>query len=68
MVMRKYIECDTYSSLSVQTDDTLADYDSTIQQFGIRLAVRSNPRLSSSISELVVIRNIANAARTVTKT
>lgn len=43
--MRKYIECDTYVSLSVQTDETLKDYDATIQQFGTQLAVRLNYHL-----------------------
>ena len=38
-VMRKYVECDTYASLSVQTSETLEDYDTTIQQFGSRLSV-----------------------------
>ncbi|KAI0814933.1 hypothetical protein BC629DRAFT_1436013 [Irpex lacteus] len=36
-VLRKYIECDTYVALSVQTEDTLTDYDTTIQEFGKRL-------------------------------
>ena len=37
--MRKYLECDTYVSLSVQTTETLEDYEKTIRQFGARLSV-----------------------------
>ncbi|KAI0684868.1 hypothetical protein BC835DRAFT_1291935 [Cytidiella melzeri] len=32
--IRKYLECDMYVSFHVHTDDTLEDYDKTIQQFG----------------------------------
>ncbi|KAI0700634.1 hypothetical protein BC835DRAFT_1411979 [Cytidiella melzeri] len=35
--IRKYLECDMYVSFHVHTDDTLEDYDKTIQQFGQRL-------------------------------
>ncbi|KAI0091220.1 hypothetical protein BDY19DRAFT_934569 [Irpex rosettiformis] len=41
MALRKYIECDVYVALRVQTSETLEDYDATIQQFGERLAAYS---------------------------
>ncbi|KAI0796362.1 hypothetical protein BC629DRAFT_1734435 [Irpex lacteus] len=47
--MRKYIECDTYVSLSVQTDETLKDYDATIQQFGTQLAAYSEGCADSDV-------------------
>ncbi|KAI0683923.1 hypothetical protein BC835DRAFT_1422790 [Cytidiella melzeri] len=35
--IQKYLECDMYVSFHVHTDDTLEDYDKTIQQFGQQL-------------------------------
>ncbi|KAI0777095.1 hypothetical protein BC629DRAFT_1736243 [Irpex lacteus] len=46
--LRKYIECDTFVALSVHTEDTLKDYDDTIQQFGSRLQeYTENPAVTS---------------------
>ncbi|KAI0814934.1 hypothetical protein BC629DRAFT_1279974, partial [Irpex lacteus] len=50
-VLRKYIECDTYVALSVQTEDTLTDYDTTIQEFGKRLQTYSETCEDEEIDE-----------------
>ncbi|KAI0337232.1 hypothetical protein BDW22DRAFT_1340223 [Trametopsis cervina] len=41
-VLRKYIECDMYVSLGVQTEETLQDYEQTIQDFGFHLKAYSD--------------------------
>ncbi|KAI0085317.1 hypothetical protein BDY19DRAFT_1059668 [Irpex rosettiformis] len=47
--LRKYVECDTYVALPVQTSETLEDYDATVQQFGHLLADYSESTVNNGL-------------------